>query len=207
MYWHTLGIKWSNHVPKNVIITCASVTHEIFISCICGKCSDVMCAMIYWDILRKNTEMFNFVTYQLWWIYSFLVEQSSVVCEDVMYDMMARRCKRNATGYLDGSVIVHIMSEKTAALIKCWRHVRYLVLDWQLNKNKMQDLLARCVTLTVMWIQHNEQAVVPRWWMCEWQPGNWQAWSLARTRGQWRTGKNEENWLQNHLRCPNDPHG
>ena len=26
-------------------------------------------------------------------------------------------------------------------------------------------------------------------------------------RGQWRTGKNGENWLQNHLWCPNDPHG
>ena len=37
--------------------------------------------------------------------------------------------------------------------------------------------------------------------------GNGQAWSLAGPRGQWRTGKNGENWLQNHLRCPNDPHG
>ena len=25
--------------------------------------------------------------------------------------------------------------------------------------------------------------------------------------GSWRTGKNGENWLQNHLRCPNDPLG
>ena len=29
----------------------------------------------------------------------------------------------------------------------------------------------------------------------------------ASPRGQWRTGKNEENWLQNHLWCPNDPRG
>ena len=26
-------------------------------------------------------------------------------------------------------------------------------------------------------------------------------------RGQWRTWKNGGNWLQNHLWCPNDPHG
>ena len=37
--------------------------------------------------------------------------------------------------------------------------------------------------------------------------GNGQAWSSASPRGQWRTGKNGENWLQNHLRCPNDPRG
>ena len=35
--------------------------------------------------------------------------------------------------------------------------------------------------------------------------GNGQAWSSASPRGQWRTGENEENWLQNHLWCPNDP--
>ena len=35
---------------------------------------------------------------------------------------------------------------------------------------------------------------------------NGQAWSSASPRGQWRTGKNGENWLQNHLWCPNDPH-
>ena len=34
--------------------------------------------------------------------------------------------------------------------------------------------------------------------------GNGQAWSSASPRGQWRTGKNGENWLQNHLWCPND---
>ena len=34
--------------------------------------------------------------------------------------------------------------------------------------------------------------------------GNGQAWSSASPRGQWRTGENEENWLQNHLWCPND---
>ena len=33
---------------------------------------------------------------------------------------------------------------------------------------------------------------------------NGQAWS---PRGQWRTGKNGENWLQNYLWCPNDPRG
>ena len=37
--------------------------------------------------------------------------------------------------------------------------------------------------------------------------GNGQAWSSASPRGQWRTGKNEKNWLQNHLWCPNDPGG
>ena len=26
-------------------------------------------------------------------------------------------------------------------------------------------------------------------------------------RGQWTKGKNGENWLQNHLWCPNDPRG
>ena len=36
---------------------------------------------------------------------------------------------------------------------------------------------------------------------------NGQAWSLPSPRGQWRTGKNGGNWLQNHLWCPNDPHG
>ena len=35
--------------------------------------------------------------------------------------------------------------------------------------------------------------------------GNGQAWSSASPRGQWRTGSNGENWLQNHLWCPNDP--
>ena len=29
--------------------------------------------------------------------------------------------------------------------------------------------------------------------------GNGQAWSSASPRGQWRRGKNGENWLQNHL--------
>ena len=37
--------------------------------------------------------------------------------------------------------------------------------------------------------------------------GNGQAWSSESPRGQWRTGKNGENWLQNHLWCPNDPLG
>ena len=37
--------------------------------------------------------------------------------------------------------------------------------------------------------------------------GNGQAWSSPSPRGQWRTGKNGENWLQNHLWCPNDPRG
>ena len=35
--------------------------------------------------------------------------------------------------------------------------------------------------------------------------GNGQAWSLPSPRGQWRTGTNGENWLWNHLWCPNDP--
>ena len=37
--------------------------------------------------------------------------------------------------------------------------------------------------------------------------GNGQAWSSASPRGQWRTGKHGEKWLQNHLWCPNDPRG
>ena len=37
--------------------------------------------------------------------------------------------------------------------------------------------------------------------------GNGQAWSSAGSRGQWRTGKNGENWLRNHLWYPNDPRG
>ena len=37
--------------------------------------------------------------------------------------------------------------------------------------------------------------------------GNGQAWSSAGPRGQWRTGENGENWLRNHLWCPNDPRG
>ena len=37
--------------------------------------------------------------------------------------------------------------------------------------------------------------------------GNGQAWSSASPRRQWRTGKNGEKWLQNHLWCPNDPRG
>ena len=37
--------------------------------------------------------------------------------------------------------------------------------------------------------------------------GNGQAWSSPSPRGQWRTGENGGNWLQNHLWCPNDPHG
>ena len=37
--------------------------------------------------------------------------------------------------------------------------------------------------------------------------GNGQAWSSASSRGQWRTEKNRENWLQNHLWCPKYPRG
>ena len=37
--------------------------------------------------------------------------------------------------------------------------------------------------------------------------GNGQAWSSPSPRGQWRTGKNGGNWLQNHLWCPSDPRG
>ena len=37
--------------------------------------------------------------------------------------------------------------------------------------------------------------------------GNGQAWSLPSPRGQWRTGKDGGNWLQNHLWCPNNPGG
>ena len=31
--------------------------------------------------------------------------------------------------------------------------------------------------------------------------------SSPNPRGQWRTGKSGENWLQNHLWCPHDPRG
>ena len=37
--------------------------------------------------------------------------------------------------------------------------------------------------------------------------GNGQAWSLPSPRGQWRTGENGGNWLQNHLWCTNDLRG
>ena len=37
--------------------------------------------------------------------------------------------------------------------------------------------------------------------------GNGRVWSSASLRGQWRTGKNGENWLQNHPWCPNDARG
>ena len=37
--------------------------------------------------------------------------------------------------------------------------------------------------------------------------GNGQALSSPSPRGQWRTGKNGENWWQNHMWCPNDPRG
>ena len=37
--------------------------------------------------------------------------------------------------------------------------------------------------------------------------GNGQAWSSASPKGKWKTGENGENWLQNHLWCPNDPRG
>ena len=37
--------------------------------------------------------------------------------------------------------------------------------------------------------------------------GNGQALSSTSPRGQWRRGKIGENWLQNHLWCPNDPDG
>ena len=36
--------------------------------------------------------------------------------------------------------------------------------------------------------------------------GDGQAWNSAGLRGQWRTGKNGETWLQNYLWCPNEPH-
>ena len=35
----------------------------------------------------------------------------------------------------------------------------------------------------------------------------WTGPDFASPRGQWRTGKNGENWLRNHLWCPNDPRG
>ena len=37
--------------------------------------------------------------------------------------------------------------------------------------------------------------------------GNGQARSSPSPRGKWRTGKNGENRLRNHLWCPNDPRG
>ena len=37
--------------------------------------------------------------------------------------------------------------------------------------------------------------------------GNGQAWSSPSPRRQWRIEKNGGSWLQNHLWCPNNPHG
>ena len=37
--------------------------------------------------------------------------------------------------------------------------------------------------------------------------GNEQAWNSASPRGQWRTGKNGGNWLQNNPHCPNNSCG
>ena len=37
--------------------------------------------------------------------------------------------------------------------------------------------------------------------------GQEKRWEDNIARGQWRTGKNGENWLQNHLWCSNDPRG
>ena len=37
--------------------------------------------------------------------------------------------------------------------------------------------------------------------------GNGKALGSASPRGQWIIEKNGENWLQNHLWCPNDPRG
>ena len=33
----------------------------------------------------------------------------------------------------------------------------------------------------------------------------WTGLVFGKSQGQWRTGKDGENWLQNHLWCPNDP--
>ena len=35
----------------------------------------------------------------------------------------------------------------------------------------------------------------------------WTGLEFGSPRGQWRTEKNGENWLQNHLWCPNYPRG
>ena len=40
-----------------------------------------------------------------------------------------------------------------------------------------------------------------------WEDNIRKAWSSASPSGQWKTGKEGENWLQNHLCCPNDPRG
>ena len=58
--------------------------------------------------------------------------------------------------------------------------------------------------------RHSERGEKTRWTEEEvgkTTSGNGQAWSSASPRGRWRTGKNGENWLQNHLWCPNDPRG
>ena len=41
----------------------------------------------------------------------------------------------------------------------------------------------------------------------EWTSGNGQAWSWQVPEGSGEQEKNGENWLQNHLWCPNDPGG
>ena len=35
----------------------------------------------------------------------------------------------------------------------------------------------------------------------------WASREFGRSQRQWRTGKNEEIWLRNHLWCPSDPRG
>ena len=35
----------------------------------------------------------------------------------------------------------------------------------------------------------------------------WTGLEFGKSQGQWRTGKNGENWLQHQLWCPNDPRG
>ena len=46
-----------------------------------------------------------------------------------------------------------------------------------------------------------------RWVHCTCCCYKGQVWNSAGPRGRWRTEKHGENWLRNHLWCPNDPCG
>ena len=56
----------------------------------------------------------------------------------------------------------------------------------------------------VGWAQNEEEDKADRRRGGKTTLGNGQVWSSASPRGQWRTGENEENWLRNHLWCPNN---
>ena len=64
--------------------------------------------------------------------------------------------------------------------------------------------LAKTILLGTVKVGRRQGRQRKRW---EGNIREWRAWSSASPRGQCRKGKNGENWLQNHLWCPNDPRG